>query len=203
MPQQRNESDLNRGSGGGTARQAVRHPNRGLAVFALWMFGLCAPAALADIFVSNGAGGTNSSQVWSYSQYTGAYKLTFSGGLASSEGMAIGLDGNLYVADGVNKSVLCFNPSTGALIGTFVHPIGGNAYPSGITFVAGGALYMADNSGFIRVFDGTTGAPIATYSCYNPNGVACYPYDLTIGPDGNIYVSDSGSRSVLQFNGSL
>jgi hypothetical protein len=160
----------------------------------LWL-----PAARGDIFVSNGAGGPYASQVWSYSQYTGAYKLTFSGGLASSNGLAFGIDGNLYVADGVNKQVLYFNPSTGALIGTFVHPIGGNAYPFGITFVAGGALYMADNSGFIRVFD-PTGLPLGTYVCYNPSGVACYPFDLTFGPDGYLYVSDLGSRSVLQFS---
>src|ERR1022692_2770092 len=35
----------------------------------LWL-----PAARGDIFVSNGAGGPYASQVWSYSQYTGAYK---------------------------------------------------------------------------------------------------------------------------------
>jgi hypothetical protein len=94
----------------------------------------------ADIFVSHGAGGTLSNTVSSFSQYTGAPKLAFTGGLASSEGMTFGPDGNLYVADGVSKSVLRFNPSTGALIGTFVSPISGIAFPFGITFGPDGNL---------------------------------------------------------------
>src|ERR1022692_1838432 len=139
----------------------------------LWL-----PAARGDIFVSNGAQPPYASQVWSYSQYTGAYKLTFSGGLASSNGLAIGCDGNLYVADGINKLIKYFDPATGALLGTFAG-VGGNAYPSGITFVSPGgcALYMADSSGFIWAFD-PTGVFIGKYLCFNPNGVACEPYDL-------------------------
>jgi len=158
--------------------------------------------ARADIFVSHGAGGSLSNTVLSFSQYTGVPKETFTGGLVSSEGMAFGPDGNLYVADGVNKSVLRFNPSTGALIGTFVSPIGGIAFPFGITFGPDGSLYMADDNGLIRRFDGTSGAPTGTFSCAPPAGGTCYPVALTFGPDGNLYVSDSSSRGVLKLSGS-
>lgn len=201
MAPQQDESDLKRGTGGGTARQAVRHPHRGLAVFALWVSGLCAPAARGDIFVSNGAGNPyDFGQAVSYSQYTGASKLDITAGLLLAEGLALGPDGNLYVADG--QSVLRFNPSTGALIGTFVSPVSGPAFFFGITFGPDGNLYVADNNGYILRFDGTTGAPTGTFSCAPPEGGPCYPVALTFGPDGNLYVSDSGSRGVLKFNGS-
>src|SRR5580658_310168 len=204
MSQQRNESDLERGTGSGTARQAVRHPNGGLAIFALWMSGLCAPAAWADIFISNGYGNPNSSQASSYSWYTGAQKLTFTGGVVSSEGLAIGPDGNLYVADGSTGAVLRFNPLTGALIGTFVAP-NSSSNPAGIAFGPDGNLYMADGfSGSIRRYDGTSGAPTGTFSCATASGGSCVPFGLTFGPgpDGNLYVSDLISGSVLEFNGS-
>src|SRR5580658_521345 len=204
MSQERNESDLKMGTGSGTARQAVCRRNRGLAVFTLWMSGLCAPAARSDIFVSNGAGNPyDFGQVVSYSQYTGASKLDMTAGLSSAEGVALGPDGNLYVADGQSKSVLRYNPSTGALIGTFVSPIRGVAFFFGITFGPDGNLSVADNNGSILRFDGSSGAQTGTFSCSPPEGGACYPVALTFGPDGNLYVSDSGgSHSIVKLNGS-
>src|SRR5579863_3270919 len=151
----------------------------------------CVPALRADFFVSNGMTG----QVLSYSQFTGAPKLSFTEGLGAATGVAIGPDGNLYVADLANRDVLRFNPSTGALIGTFVYPLP-TAQPYGITFGKDGNLYMADHNGNIIVFDGSTGSGTGGTSCN------CQPYDLTFGQDGNLYVSDQASGGVLRFNGS-
>src|ERR1700729_2491145 len=111
--------------------------------------------ARADIFVSHGAGDPLSSTVSSFSQYTGAGKLTFNG-LVWSEGMAFGPDGNLYVADQSTGSVLRFNPSTAALLGTFTPPVSPSA-AFAITFGPDGSLYMADNLGYIRRYDGSSG----------------------------------------------
>jgi sugar lactone lactonase YvrE len=74
--------------------------------------------------------------------YTGAPKLTFTSGLVSSEGVAIGPDGNLYVADGGTGAVLRFNPSSGAFLSTFVVP-NSSSKPNGITFGPDNNLYMA------------------------------------------------------------
>jgi len=115
--------------------------------------------------------------------------------------VAIGPDGNLYVADGGTGAVLRFNPSSGVLIGTFVAP-NSSSKPNGITFGPDNNLYMADGAGVIRQFNGSTGAPMGTFTCGTPAGGACYPFGLAFGFGGNLFVSDQVSDSVLEFNGS-
>lgn len=172
------------------------------AALAVLVSCLWQPSARGDVFVSSGAGNPNSSQVSSYSEFTGAPKHTFTGGLVSGQGVAIGPDGNLYVADGSTGAVLRFNPSTGALIGTFVAPTSPSS-PYGITFGPDNNLYMADGIGVIRQFNGSTGAPMGTFSCDVPFFATCSPFDLAFGPaDGNLYVSDWSTGGVLKLSGS-
>ncbi len=170
------------------------------AALALLFAGAFVPVARADIFVSHGAGDVDSGIVSSFSQYTGAPKLSFTGGLVWGVGVAFGPDENLYVADQNSGAVLRYNPSTGALIGTFAPPVTPSA-AFGITFGPDGNLYMADDLGYIRQYNGSTGAPMGVVSCAPPSGGNCYPVSLTFGPDGNLYVSESAHRSVLKFNG--
>ena len=162
----------------------------------LWL-----PAARADIFVSFGSGNPSSGQVSSFSEFTGAPKQIFTGGLVASQGVAVGPDGNLYVADGGTGSVLRFNPSTGNLIGTFVAPASPSS-PLGITFGPDNNLYMADAIGVIRQFNGSTGDPMVTFSCAVPFEETCSPFDLTFGSDNNLYISDLYTGAVLKFSGS-
>lgn len=171
------------------------------AAWAVLFAGAFVPLARADIFVSHGAGDVDSGLVSSFSQYTGAPKLSFTGGLVWGVGVAFGPDENLYVADQNSGAVLRYNPSTGALIGTFTAPFSPPA-PFAITFGPDGNLYMADDFGFIRRYNGSTGALLGAFSCAPPSGGNCYPVSLTFGPDGNLYVSESANRTVLKFNGS-
>ncbi len=182
---------------------------RTLSVLAVMMSGL---AARADIFVSTGKpqfiypfnlGG----QVLSYSEITGAPKLTLDVNQCcngSTTGVAIGPDGNLYVADFNNHEVLGFDPSSGLPTGVSI-PLPATSGPEGITFGPGGSLYVADsNNQDILRFDGPPSfTPTGTFSCTPPDAFnTCDPFDLTFGPDGNLYVSDIGSNQVVQLNGS-
>jgi hypothetical protein len=182
------------------------------AALALLLAGACLPAARADIFVSQGGSGL----AYSYSEFTGAYHVAFNANLsgcgvgvtcppAFTTGVAIGPDGNLYVADLNNEEIVGFNASTGAKTGVYIgmgpRPAVLSA-PFGMTFGPGGNLYVADNLGYIWFFGGPPSfTPIGKFSCTPPaSGTPCYPFGLTFGPDGNLYVSDNGSGGVLQFS---
>jgi DNA-binding beta-propeller fold protein YncE len=127
-----------------------------------------------------------------------------SGGLSSPKDITLGPDGNLYVANG-DSSILRYNASTGALIGTFVAAgSGGLNGPYGLAFGPDGNLYVSsrgtDNA--IRCYNGTTGAFISAFVPSGSAGLAG-PAGITFGADGNLYVVSNGTSSVLRFEGPL
>jgi len=170
---------------------------------AVAMLMCCLPVARADIYVSSGSGGG----VTAYSEYTGAFHMSFqlpSGALPPfSSGLAIGpYDGNIYVADEDNAAVVGFNYTTGMQEMYISLTNEGRAVPVGIAILSGGgALFVADNNGYIWEYQ--PGPPylfMGKFSCTPPSGTQCYPVGLAIGPDGNLYVSDDGSRGILKFS---
>src|ERR1700683_4276923 len=97
------------------------------AALAALMSCLWLPAARADIFISQGTSGF----AYSYSEFTGAYHVPFNAnpsgcGIgvhcppAFTTGVAIGPDGNLYVADLNNEEIVGFNAATGAPTGVLI-----------------------------------------------------------------------------------
>ena len=165
---------------------------------ALLLAGPWLSTAEADIYVS--VANTAGDDVVSFSAITGASKLDIpTGGLTS--GVAFGPDGNLYVVETIQGTVLRFNPVSGALIGTFVSAGSGLGTPEGITFGPDGNLYVADISAGVLQFNGTSGAFMAKLPGGPGPGLGG-AWDVKFGPDGNIYVSDSGSAAVLKYNGS-
>jgi DNA-binding beta-propeller fold protein YncE len=127
-----------------------------------------------------------------------------SGGLSSPKDITLGPDGNLYVATGAN-SVLRYNASTGAFIGTFVTAgSGGLNNPYGLAFGPDGNLYVASRgtSYAILCYSGSTGAFL---NVFVPTGYAGLtgPDGITFGADGNLYVADTQTASVLRYEGPL
>ncbi len=73
---------------------------------------------------------------------------------------------------------------------------GGLSAPTGLTFDGSQLLVVSSGTNQVLGFNGTTGLFTSDFT----PGPLIAPTDLVIGPDGNLYVSNSGSNSVLQYN---
>jgi streptogramin lyase len=188
--------------------QFGRNRVRVLAALAVLALGVTPATACAGFLVSS----INTGQVLAYDSTTGAFNGVFvgagSGGLSAPYELVFGPNGNLYVgAPGVG--VLEFNGTTGAFIANLV-PAGtaGLNYPYGLTFGPNGNLFVASRGsgpnqfGQILEFDGTTGVPIGNGVFVQGSSDGLHdPTDLTFGPNGNLFVVDSQTANVLEYNG--
>ncbi len=131
-----------------------------------------------------------------------AQKLPTSPELARSTGATIGPDGNFYVASLDTDSIVRFDGSTGAFLGTFVSAgSGGLDQPMGLDFGADGNLYVASYvTHEVLRYDAATGAFIDAFvpSTAGVNG----PTSVEFGPDGHLYVASWSSGMVHRFDGS-
>ncbi len=130
--------------------------------------------------------------------FVSVFVPSFTGGLDTPEGVEIGPDGNLYVANHFAiGEVLRFNGTTGAFMGQFAAG-GGLSYPTDIVF-RNGRLYVASGqTDQVLAFNGATGALIGTFATLPAQS---FPSGLDFGPDGNLYVAGYFSNEVYRFNG--
>jgi streptogramin lyase len=79
--------------------------------------------------------------------------------------LVFGPDGNLYVSDATDHSVVRFNGTTGEFMDSFVSPVsGGLSGPAGLIFGPDNNLYVNSlNSNSVLRYDGTTGAFIDVF----------------------------------------
>ena len=126
--------------------------------------------------------------------------------------LALGPDGNLYVASGnpPDPFVLRYSGTTGMPLpspgntGAVFSTGGGLVLPLGIAFGPDGNLYVSDygpaNGSFpsIRRYNGTTGTFMNVFAS---GGGLTIPAGIVFGPDRNLYVSNDHSNSILRFNG--
>lgn len=129
-------------------------------------------------------------------QFVDEFVTPFSGGIIQPTGMALGPDGNLYVASAVTGQIFRYDGKTGAFLDTLAPII---HIPIGIDFGPDGDLFVAarDEQGIIRI-DADTGAKsvFATAS----GGDLWWAWDIDVRGDGKIYLSSFEREKVLHFD---
>jgi streptogramin lyase len=178
--------------------------------FLLWLSGIVlALASLVGASVQEAHAEllvSNTVSVLRYDETTGAFLGVLvpsgSGGVDSARGLAIGPDGNLYVASFGSQNILRYDGVTGAFIDVFVIPgSGGLGQPSDVAFGPDGNLYVADalnGTNSILRYNGNTGAFIDIFAT---GGGIEQALQIVFSPDGNLFVSNSNSTAVLRYHG--
>ena len=126
--------------------------------------------------------------------------------LAGPNAMAIGPDGNWYVAGQNSDNVVRYDAVTGAMIDEFVAAAsGGLDGPRGLVFDPEGNLLVASGSmDCVLRYQGPAGAmPGAFMDTFVDvaSGGLDAPYRAVFGPDGNLYVASGATDNVLRYQG--
>jgi DNA-binding beta-propeller fold protein YncE len=109
-------------------------------------------------------------------------------------GLAVDSAGNIFVADTGNGRIEKFSPN-----GTFLTSIRQLEAPNGIAIDRGGNIYVAEIGSKHRVQKlAPDGKFIAEWKGAEPGFYG--PRRITIGPDGSIYVVDSGRNRIVKFS---
>ncbi|MCF6258791.1 MAG: 6-bladed beta-propeller [Gammaproteobacteria bacterium] len=128
------------------------------------------------------------------------------GRLAKPIGIAVSKDGELYVADNTAKRIVVFDKD-----GKFLRAFGDRSIlkrPSGVAVSPDGLqAYVIDTGGVttqehhLYIFDAKTGELKKTIGTRGrKDGEFNLALQVTTGPDGTIYVTDSGNFRVQAFN---
>jgi DNA-binding beta-propeller fold protein YncE len=154
--------------------------------------------------------GADGSGILRLSEFDGSFISKLFGRPDADEttGVAFGPDGNLYTAiqRSTNTLILKYDWRNAALVGPFGSALA-DAEFWGLTFGRDGNCYVCvhDSSTspfttYVLRLDGRTGAVLSKLAPDPSLGLGDF-YDLTFGPDGNLYVSDM-QHGIVEFRGS-
>lgn len=156
-------------------------------LFALWN-----SVALATPFLY--ATGRNDALVDSVAQ-DGSFTLLKAGSpMSNVEGVAIDVDGNVYVADSPNNSNDKIVKITPAGVATTFAAFNAHVSPTGLAFDTAGNLYVsgqADNS--IRKI-----TPSGTISTFTISNLLSRPFGMAFDAVGDLYVANHGNNTVVK-----
>jgi hypothetical protein len=130
-------------------------------------------------------------------------------GICDPFGLAVGPDGNLWIAEGTNR-VSVFTYTTDAF--TYTGQLGitwesgdDNDHfnqPEGVAFDSAGRIYVADReNNRVQIFDSTGiySATLGNGTCGTGDDEFCRPHGLAIGSGDVLYVADSDNHRVQVF----
>lgn len=120
---------------------------------------------------------------------------------------------NLYITSFNNNSVLEFDAETGEFIDTFIEsdsgglqgPVGFAINPEDNNFYVTSLFFGARLPGFpfppgrVLQYDGETGDFLQPFTSAVPS--LFLPQDLAFGPDGNLYVANTSTDTIEQYDG--
>jgi streptogramin lyase len=124
---------------------------------------------------------------------TGAVVASYSTGVAN-DGITVGPDGSLYVADYNGKQILHYDAT-----GTFLSSFGTTGTPQGLAWGPDGNLYVTTTNSSVERYS-PTGSFLGVFIAAGSGGLS-NAKAIVWGPDGNAYVSSYSSSEVLRYNG--
>lgn len=152
------------------------------------------------IWVSDQHGGKIDS--FSSSNFAGSFTSygtsgTGSGKFSGPVGLTVGSDGKIYVADDGNHRVVSFSPSN--FSGTFA-TTAVTGYQNTVAFDGSGLLYVGSyQGGVVRYNPANPSGTMTTFGSVGQSSPTQFynPYQIAVGPDGNVYVADPGADGDL------
>jgi DNA-binding beta-propeller fold protein YncE len=160
------------------------------------LFLLAASSASAGLLYVSDDGAPDTVDV--FNSTTGALTgtLTPAGGWGSPSGIAIGSNGDIYVADQDFNVVDQFSPA-GAFLSTFISS--GLNSPGALAFGPDGNLYVANytSNGYITRYD-SNGNPVDGSPFVPAATGLSYPQGIAFGPNGDLYIADSENDEIDQ-----
>lgn len=136
-------------------------------------------------------------------------RIADQGGAAGFEGVALSPDGKHLVATQPDFGLIQhYDADTGALRNSFstVTPKGNVPVPRGVTIGPSGDAFVLIHFGTfaaVRRYGLQQGTELGAFVRAGSGGLDSDggPADLVFGPDGNLYVTSSGSDHILRYNG--
>lgn len=119
------------------------------------------------------------------------------------QGIVLGPDQNLYIANEGDDTVLRFDARTKEFIDVFITSgSGGLNGPTGLAFGPDGHLYVASfETDQILKFNGTSGAPMGIFVTAGSGTLNGPDVGVVFGPDGHLYVPSFFNNRVLKYDG--